>query len=54
MLAFGRETPQLDKLKARLDAEFHDSIKLQKRSTKDKERWLTQKEIDSVHKGVKS
>ena len=49
-----KKTEELEKLKARLDTEFTDSVKLQKRTDKDQKRWVTQKEIDSVIKGVKS
>ena len=48
-----KETPDLDKLKSKYDTEFQDGIKLQKRSSKDKERWLTQKEIEGVLRSVK-
>ena len=50
----GSGTDALEKIKARLDTEFTDSVKLQKRTDKDQKRWVTQKEIASVIKGVKS
>ncbi len=50
----GRETENLDELKAKYDTEFLDTVKLQKRSPKDEKRWVTQKDIDNVIKGVKA
>ena len=44
----------LDELKQKYDIEFLDTIKLQKRSPKDEKRWITQKDIDNVVKGVKA
>ncbi len=41
-------------LKEKLDTEFLDTAKLQKRTDKDQQRWITQKEIDSVVKAVKA
>ena len=52
--AKGRKTTELDELKAKYDTEFLDTLKLQKRSAKDEKRWITQKDIDNVAKGVKA
>ena len=53
--AKGRKTTEkLDALKGGYDAEFLDTAKLQKRSAKDEKRWITQKDIDNVVKGVKA
>ncbi len=49
-----RKTEDLDVLKEKLDTEFLDTAKLQKRTDKDQQRWITQKEIDSVVKAVKA
>ena len=49
----GRKTPRLEELKTRLDTEHTDTVKLQKRTDKDKKRWVTQKDITNVVKGVK-